>query len=157
MVSLIGSLCSDVRNQFLLVLLPGHQSWSKPITAALQASLSFLNLTFHHSSVHPHALHLHNMNVSIFRPCCCFVLTYCLRRGPVAVHCGRVPVHPPAGHRGHPHVSGSVSLRQRHWWSEAQRFCCHFHRAFRWEASWLSGIYQPLTSMQDLRFSGSTK
>lgn len=53
-------------------------------------------------------------------------------RSAVAVHCCRVPVHPPAGHRGHPHVHRGVSLWQCHRRPQAQRLRCHIHRALRW-------------------------
>lgn len=63
--------------------------------------------------------------------CGSFVLTSCLCRSAVAVHRGRVPVHPAPGHRGHPHVFRSLSHRQRHRRPEAQRLRCHLHRALR--------------------------
>lgn len=52
-----------------------------------------------------------------------------LRRSAVAVHRGRVPVHPPAGHRGHPHVHRSLPFWKRHRRPQAQRLCCHFYCA----------------------------
>lgn len=89
------------------------------------------------SSPFHHPLHTvqpvpHGTDVG-FVPCLCgsFVLTYCLRRSSVAVHRGRVPVHPSASHRGHPHVFRSVSHRQCHRWPEAQRLRRHIHGALR--------------------------
>lgn len=55
-----------------------------------------------------------------------------LCRSAVAVHRGRVLVHPPAGHRGHPHVHRSLPLRQCHRWPQAQCLRCHIHCVVRW-------------------------
>lgn len=53
-------------------------------------------------------------------------------RSAVVVHRRRVPVHPPAGHRRHPHVHRGVSLWQCHRRAQAKRLRCHIHRAVRW-------------------------
>lgn len=75
-------------------------------------------LLFPFLSAHPlhHSLkrvctHPYNMNMSLFSPLCYSVfITNSLYRSAMAMHCCGVPVHPPAGHRRHPHVHRGVSL-----------------------------------------------
>lgn len=69
-----------------------------------------------------------------------------LPRSVMVMHRCRVPVHPPAGYRRHPHVHRGVSLWQRHRRPQAQCLRCHIHCAFRWVASWfLMFVQQVLT------------
>lgn len=76
--------------------------------------------------------HPHNTNAFFFCLCAIpFLITKSLHRSAVAVHCCGVPVHPPAGHRRHPHVHRGVSLWQCHRRPQAQRLRCHIHCALR--------------------------
>ena len=132
-----------------LILLPNHLLVSSLSLRPCLPTFYFLN------SPPPRSLSLpiSTPPLSFTQPCstpttwiCCFlplVLPLCfsftvinsLYRSAVAVHCCRVPVHPPAVHRRHPHVPWGVSVWQCHRWPQAQRLRRHIHCALRLVAS----------------------